>query len=123
MHYSINLSSAVFLLATLSTTQAFMITFYASSGCHGGAPVKQMYRPESGCQTYQAGVSKSHLLTGDGSDKSFFVVYFKDKECNPDQIIKKADLAKDFKSSCVDVSGGYQSFQVWNVCAQKNCLE
>jgi hypothetical protein len=122
MHCFTALSSALLCLSTLATTQAFMVTYYASTGCRSGAPVKVKQRPEQGCQDFQHGVSKSHLLVGDASDASFYMVYFSDSECNPDNITKKADLDKDWDSVCVDVSGGYKSFPVYDVCTSSGCL-
>ncbi|KAH7392538.1 hypothetical protein BKA66DRAFT_457719 [Pyrenochaeta sp. MPI-SDFR-AT-0127] len=123
MYYSINLSNTLYIFSALATSQAFMVTYYASTSCRSGAPLTKMQRPEQGCQDFQHGMSKSHLLTGDGSDANFYMVYFSDSECNPDNIIKKADLAKDWESTCVDVSEGYKSFQVYDVCTSPGCLD
>jgi hypothetical protein len=123
MHCSTNLSRATLcLVSTLATTQAFKVTYYGSTGCRSGAPVKAIQRPEQGCQDFQHGVSQSHLLAGDHSDASYYMVYFSDSECNPDNIIKKAELGKDWDSVCVDVSSGYKSFQVYDVCTSPGCL-
>jgi hypothetical protein len=118
MRYHFILTSAMLL-----TTNAFQVTFYTGSGCRSGSPVTLMQRPEQGCQTNYAGSSKSQILKGDGSDKSFYMVYFSTDDCDPDHIIKKEDLGDNYSNKCVDTSGGYKSFQVWNVCEKPNCLE
>jgi hypothetical protein len=122
MYYSINLRKALLLVSTFATSQAFTVTYYVGTSCRSGAPIKNMQRPEQGFQNLQQGVSKSHLLTGDQSDASFYMVYFSDSECNPYSIIKRAELGKNWASTCVDVSEGYKSFQVYDVCTSPGCL-
>ncbi|KAF2679234.1 hypothetical protein K458DRAFT_270816, partial [Lentithecium fluviatile CBS 122367] len=101
----------ILLLSTLSTANAFQVTFYKGSNCRSGAPVTLMQRPELGCQQYQAGVSMSQIIKGDWSDDTLYLVYFKDSECNPDEIINKVDLS----TGCSDTSAGYGSFEVWDM--------
>jgi hypothetical protein len=92
MRCSSKASSAFLCLSTLTTAQTLIVTYYESTSCCSGAPVKVMQRPEQGCQYFQHGVSQSYLLAGDESDASFYMVYFSDSECTLDNIIKKADL-------------------------------
>lgn len=118
MRSPVDLASALLLLSTLTTTKAFMVTFFKSTGCRSGAPVTLMQRPEQGCQRFEADVSKSQLITGEWSDDTFYLVFFKDDECNPDEIIQKVDA----NTRCTDTSGGYKSFEVWDMCETENCL-
>ena len=122
MRYPIKLASKLLLLSAITTTQGFMITFYSNSGCRY-ASTTQTQRPEQGCQTYRAGESMSQIINGDKSDKSFYLVYFSDKECNPDKIIKKEELGPGYTSKCSDTSGKYGSFEVWDVCEKAGCLD
>jgi hypothetical protein len=112
------------LLTTTTTTLAFRNTPHTKTGCREGRTTNSILRPETGCQ--KIGTAVSHQLSGDASDNSLYVVYFKDEECDPDQVAKKTDVVNSSGSTCVDwsnVSGGYRSFEVWDMCTGgQKCL-
>lgn len=71
---------------------------------------------------YMAGEASAVRITGDESDRSLYVVYFKSEDCDPDTIIRQDDLLDDDQPNCIDVS--YSSFQVYDVCENgESCVD
>ncbi|KAF2824517.1 hypothetical protein CC86DRAFT_421087 [Ophiobolus disseminans] len=123
-HYSTQLLEIFFLFTAITKTEGYQISFYSNTGCRYNPISTQMQIPSQGCSTYQADKkSLSQNVVGDGSDKSYYLVYFWGNDCNPENIIKKEDLGPGYSSRCSDSSEGYGSFEVWDVCESKGCLE
>jgi hypothetical protein len=71
---------------------------------------------------YTGGEVSSVRITGDESDRSLYVAYFKSEDCAPDTIIRQVDQFECDQPNCIDVS--YQSFQVYDVCENgKSCVD
>jgi hypothetical protein len=121
MHFPTTLSSALILLTT--NTSAFMVTSYAGRQCRSQSLGTELQVPGTGCQKTHAGVASSAILSGDASDANYYMVYFSSDNCDPDNIIKKGDLGKDWKSTCVEPETSYGSFQVYDVCTSVGCLD
>jgi len=123
MHFTNNISGALILLTTLTTsTSAFKVTSYVGRQCRSQSLGTQVWIPDSGCQKVHAGVAASAILAGDATDANYYMVYFGSDDCNPDNILEKGDLGKDWKSTCVEPKTQYRSFQVYDVCTSLGCL-
>ena len=124
MYFPTNISSALILLTTLTaSTSAFSVTSYSGRQCRSQSLGTVIQVPDSGCQKAFAGVAASATLSGDASDANYFMMYFSSDDCNPDNIITRGDLGKDWKTTCVTPETSYASFQVYNVCEKPGCLD
>jgi hypothetical protein len=71
--------------------------------------------PQDGCQKRQSDQEKGvSLQIEDGNlrDQSNFMVFFKDEECDPAQMLGQTDFGCSDKAGAAD----WNSFEVWDMC-------
>jgi hypothetical protein len=108
------LTLTVVALASISTVEAYNITYHSGKGCRGQHYGSVSFMgPDQGCQRGPGGNYASIRVTSTGpADDPMFVVFYSSDDCNPSNEVQHGDEG-DSNGKCYDVNA--PSLSVWNM--------